>query len=361
MDRQAQVVVFDGAGQPLRRLAVPLPALRPGEVLVRVRACTLCGSDLHTYAGRRRAPLPSVLGHEIVGVVERLPDDGPVADIQGEPLRIGDRVVWSLSVGCGRCFFCAHELPQKCESLRKYGHEQLRPEDALSGGLATHCVLWPGTAVCRVPEQMPDAVACQVSCDAATVAAALRHAGDLNGAVVLVQGAGLLGLTACNMAAVAGATVVVSDTDARRLQLAHRFGAAATLAPTASDDGGPTLALFSAGRGADVVFEMSGTTGAALTGLRLLRVGGRAVWVGAVLPVDPVMVAPEMIVRRHLTLCGVHNYRPRDLAAAVEFLALYHWQYPYAEVVAQSFPLADAAAAFAYAAAERPVRVAVVP
>jgi alcohol dehydrogenase len=121
------------------------------------------------------------------------------------------------------------------------------------------------------------------------------------------------------------------------------------------------VADLTAGRGADVVLEMSGTQAAIQGGLRLLRVGGRAVWVGAVLPVAPVSVPPEMVVRNHLSIFGVHNYQPRDLAAAVDFLKLHHRQYPFAEVVERSYPLADAVAAFAYAEAARPVRVAVVP
>src|SRR5262249_50781447 len=104
MTTGARALVFEGAGRPLRVRTFPLPRLAPGESRVRVRACTLCGSDLHTYSGRRAAPCPLVLGHEAVGTVEALAPGRPSADWRGQPLRVGDRVVWSLAVGCGRCF-----------------------------------------------------------------------------------------------------------------------------------------------------------------------------------------------------------------------------------------------------------------
>jgi alcohol dehydrogenase len=102
--------VFDGPGRPLRLVLFPRPALGPGEALVRVRLCTLCGSDLHTFFGRRTEPTPAVLGHEMVGEVEELGPGEALVDLDGESLRIGDRVVWSVAISCGRCFFCAYEL-----------------------------------------------------------------------------------------------------------------------------------------------------------------------------------------------------------------------------------------------------------
>jgi alcohol dehydrogenase len=330
-------------------------------VLVRVRACTLCGSDLHTFEGRRATPCPTILGHEIVGVVEALPADGPAADGYGRPLRVGDRVVWSLTAGCGVCFFCTHELPQKCERLFKYGHERIEPAHPLSGGLASHCQLRRGTAILRVPDAVPDLVACPAGCATATVAAALRHAGDVAGAVVLVQGAGMLGLTAAAFAATRGAAaVVVCDTNAARLALAERFGAThAVPLEEGSEELRGRIDALTDGRGADVALEFSGAATAVEAGPSLLRVGGRCVWIGAVFPSRPVALSPETVIRKHLSIHGVHNYLPRDLATALEFLSARHGFYPFAELVSRQFPLEEAEAAFRFAAASRPVRVAV--
>jgi alcohol dehydrogenase len=362
MSQDARAMVFDGPGRPLRPERFPLPDLGPGEVLVRVVACTLCGSDLHTYQGRRATDCPTILGHEIVGVVEALSSEDLAADLQGEPLRVGDRVVWSLTVGCGACFFCARGLPHKCDRLVKYGHERIRPAHALSGGLATHCHLRRGTAVLRVPAGVPDLVACPAGCATATVAAALRPAGGLAGAVVLVQGAGMLGLTAAALAASrAAAAVVVCDPDPGRVQLARRFGA--THAVLVEEGGGAVRAVVARltdGRGADVALELSGAPAAVEAGLGLLRIGGVFVWVGAVFPTRPVAVTPETVVRRHLTIHGVHNYHPRDLVVALEFLGRHHHNYPFAELVSRRFRLEEAGAAFRLAGERQAVRVAVI-
>src|SRR5262245_2931038 len=120
----ARVVLFHGPGQPLEMVTHPVPEPAGGEVLVRISCCTLCGSDLHTHAGRRSGPVPAVLGHEITGRIEAFGPDAPRTDITGAALAVGDRITWSLVVSCGDCFFCRGDLPQKCERLFKYGHER---------------------------------------------------------------------------------------------------------------------------------------------------------------------------------------------------------------------------------------------
>lgn len=348
--------VFDGPGRPFRFECAAPPKLAPGEALVRVSLCTVCGSDLHTFSGRRTQPTPSVLGHEPVGVVEEI--NGELRDVAGEPVRAGDRVVWAVAVSCGRCFFCTHDLPQKCESLRKYGHEPAAATTGPLGGLSTHCHLLTNTAVVKVPAGLPDAVAAPAGCATATVMAAFRAAPPPDPAVVAVIGLGMLGLTACAAASSAGRSVLACDTSDDRLSRAARFGAAQFAKP---DELVGRAKALTAGRGADVVLELSGSPDAASLSLSAARTGGRIVWVGTVSPVGAVPVEPELVVRRCLTISGVHNYTPRDLAAAVDFLAANHARFPFAELVSELFPLDEVGAAFRFAEAGRPVRVAVRP
>ena len=89
------------------------------------------------------------------------------------------------------------------------------------------------------------------------------------------------------------------------------------------------------------------------------RVGGTAVWVGAVSPIGTISVNPESIVRRCQTITGVHNYAPQDLVAAIDFLAAHHTRFPFAELVANTFTLDEADTAFRFAESQHPVRVAV--
>ncbi|MDY3554041.1 zinc-binding dehydrogenase [Gemmata sp. JC717] len=357
--------IFDGPHLPLRVEASDRPALRPGEALVRVSLCTVCGSDLHTFLGRRKEKTPCVLGHEPVGVVEEVA--GEVLAVGGEPVRVGDRVVWSVAVSCGACFFCTHGLPQKCESLRKYGHEPVTPQCGPLGGLSTHCHLLSGTAIVKVPANLPDGVAAPAGCATATVAAMLRAAGknlspppfpdDGESGSCVVLGLGMLGLTACAWAEALGITAIACDVSDARLAQAARFGARHLAKPDALAD---LVKSVTHGRGADTALELSGAPEAARVSLEVLRVGGTAAWAGAVFPTDPVPVLPEQVIRRCLTVTGVHNYAPPDLDAAVRFLAANHVRFPFAELVAKSFPLADVNGAFRFAEAERPVRVAVV-
>src|SRR5215469_2038422 len=169
--KSALAVTFAGADRPLalQRFSVPDPGA--GEVLVRVIGCTLCGSDLHTFAGRRSAVTPCILGHEILGRVEAVGPAPPPSAMRG-PLRLGERVTWSVAASCGACFYCNRRLPQKCERLVKYGHEPIRPGRELTGGLAEYCLLVLGTAIVPVPDRLSDETACPANCATATTAAA---------------------------------------------------------------------------------------------------------------------------------------------------------------------------------------------
>jgi alcohol dehydrogenase len=148
--------------------------------------------------------------------------------------------------------------------------------------------------------------------------------------------------------------VIACDLSDARLAIAPKFGAtylvkAEELAAKARE--------LTANRGADVAIELSGSPNAAKLSLNVLRVGGTAVWVGAVSPTLAVAVEPEAIVRRCLTIAGVHNYAPEDLATAIDFLAATHTRFPFADLVAQTFHLERAEDAFRFAETHSPVRV----
>ncbi len=320
--------LFDGPGLPLRLAEFALPPPGPGELLVRVTACTICGSDLHTLAGRRPAPVPSILGHEAIGI----------------DVSTGQRITWSIMASCGHCPLCRRGLPQKCDSLFKYGHA--KHDGRPSGGLSQYIILRLGTTILPVPDALPDAVACPLNCATATIAACLRPAGDLAGADVLIQGAGLLGLTAAAMAAAAGASQIhVVDPDPARRAVALRFGAT-TVHPDSAHL--PPV---------DFALELSGHS----TALPALNMGGLYVLAGAVFATPPLPLDPETIVRRLLRIQGVHNYTPADLASALDFLLRHHHRYPFAELVPQSFPLDQINEALAYQARHRPARVLIRP
>lgn len=353
--------VFRGSNHPLQLESLPVEPLRQGEVRVAIECCTLCGSDLHTIEGRRSTPLPTVLGHEMLGRVVELPRSETILSLSGEPLTIGSRITWGVAASCKTCFYCTHDLPQKCESLFKYGHESLAKMPKLSGGLAETCHLTAGTAIAIVPDTMSFKVATPASCATSTVAAAIRAADLRAGEHVVVQGCGMLGLTALAWCAMEDAASTIGiDIDHGRLAQARAFGATHTLQSTADPQAltDEVLAL-TAGRGCDVVLEMSGSNSAIERSVAMLRPGGRLILVGSVFPQPAVALFAEQIVRKCLTIRGMHNYTPADLQSAITFLARASSRFPFESLVPLEFSLDQLPQAIHSAHAERPPRVAI--
>ena len=338
--------------------------LQQGEILIRVTCCTLCGSDLHTFCGRRTAPTNCVLGHEIIGTVaDWSPGDVPL-DFHGNPLKSGQRVTWAMAVGCGKCFYCLKNLGQKCEKLFKYGHGP-GGSGLPTGGLSQLCVLVPGTQVFSIPDTLSDETASPANCATATVTAAVRlikETHSVEGATVLIVGAGMLGLTAAAQISDAGAknVVVVDPLDSRR-HLAMSFGATHQISASAPKAVASLLASITQKRGADITLDFAGVTSAIEMCIRSVRTGGCALLAGSVFPSPKISVDPEYLVRRMLTLRGLHNYLPSDLDHALQFLARAQNRFPFEQLIEQTFPLEHTGQAFKYAKTYQPVRVAIRP
>lgn len=309
--------------------SVTVPPLGPGDALVRVRLATVCGSDRHTVSGRRQQPCPSILGHETVGEIVALGTGEPRA-VDGRSLRVGQRVIWSVTWPCGTCDRCLAGVTAKCRVVRKAGHEALNSEWALSGGYAQHVLLPRGLPVAVVDDDLMDSVAAPASCATATVMAVLERAGSLAGRRVIVLGAGMLGLTAIAAAVSAGASVVTAvDPAAARRQLARRFGATSVRDSVGGADA------------SDILLEFSGVPDVLQDGLAGLDVQGIAVLAGSVAPNAAVAVDAESVVRRQLSILGVHNYEPRHLAAALTFLHRTCERFPWHVLVADPGSLDD--------------------
>lgn len=345
----ATAAIFHAPGSPFEFLELPIPSPGPGEILVRITCASICGSDLHTWHGRRSEPTPCVLGHEIVGRIVGFGDGAPQADLTGAPLREGDRITWTVAASCGECFFCRRGLPQKCVELFKYGHTALAPGREWSGGFADFCVLRPGTGIVRIPGELADGFVAATNCAVATVAAALRTAGPITGATVAVIGTGVLGLNACAMARHLGAAKVLAcDLDPHRETEALAFGATCFVTPSRLGDAARAI---SSGRGADLALEFSGSSQGVVNAIGAIRTGGAAIIAGTASPTDPVPLDPQDLLRRMLRIEGVHNYTPADLVSAVSFLAATHTRFPFHQLLGTTHPLTKLDAAFASASA----------
>jgi len=335
----ALAAVFDGAGKPMRIVDVPIPGkLNAGEVVVAISLATICGSDLHTYSGRRFEAVPSILGHEGVGRV--------IAAGAGREQWQGKRVTWISSAGCGNCAACTDwDLPQKCANVFKYGHAPLHDGCGLNGTYASHMLLRPGTHLVEVPEQVPDAVAASANCSLATMANVTEFL-PVPCKTAVIQGAGLLGLHGCALLRAAGVRrVIFVDPDEARLARVGVFG------------GEPCTSGELASRCADVVIEASGAPSVIGEGLRMLRPGGHYLLVGMVHPESALDITGEAIIRGCVSMRGFHNYAPRHLDRAIEFLG--GSSMPWESLVSPPLPLEQIEDGFALAASRRWARVAV--
>lgn len=345
---KAKIIVFNGAGEALEKQEIEIPVLKPGEILIRNLYTTICGSDLHTFCGLRKEAIPSVLGHEIVGEIQDFHPDHHRMDYLGNALQIGDRVTWSIFASDPDSVKAKNGMPQKAEGLFKYGHAQVTQEEALHGGLSTHCVLKYGTAVLKISEEIPLKVAATINCAVATVAGAVRLSGTLKGKKVLISGVGLLGLVCVAMCKADGASEIhVADISQERLILALNFGA--DVQHLLSQD--PSLPT-----GIDIAFDMSGSPDAMEMGINALSIGGTAVWIGAVFKTRPVQIDAEQVIRRLNTIKGLHNYNYEDFVHAVRFIEDNHSKFPFEALVSADFSLDNSISAFNYAVAERPIR-----
>jgi len=225
---------FVGAHQQFNIQSAALPALQEGEILVKNLCTSLCRSDIHTYLGNRIEKSPTILGHEIVGIIEELGPNAPSHDSRARALKIGDRLTWAIYASSPNDVLSKIGIPQKAKDLFKYGHEKITEHSHFHGGLSEYTILRKNTPVAILDITLPNEIASLINCSVATVAGAIRLAGELKNKSVVVYGAGMLGIIACAMAKTMGAAEVISvDENKERLEISKNFGATKSLLPSA--------------------------------------------------------------------------------------------------------------------------------
>ncbi len=347
-----RVAIFHGQGKPFEFASHEIRDLKRGEILVQTTYTTLCGSDIHTYCGRRQEPPQVVLGHEIVGNILAIDPAHPGTDFRGEKISVGDRITWAIFSVPEEVTPPRADIPQKSNPLFKYGHVLAEGDDVFSGGLADYCILRSNTAMIKVSNKVPLKVAATISCAHATIAGALRVAESVKGKKVLVFGVGLLGLSCLAMCKEAGAEWIGAvDTNAERLLWTNQFGSSEKFIMPPS-----TSSVF-AWPEVDVVFDMTGDPSAMKIGVDSLAVGGSAIWIGAVYPTKPVEIDGQKMVRKVLQIKGLHNYNYHDFVKATSFIEKHFEDYPFEAIIEKEFNLEQIEDAFAYATEKKPVRV----
>jgi alcohol dehydrogenase len=360
----ATAAVYEAPNTPFVLKQLPLRPVRRGEVLVRVSMSTICRSDIHSYEGRRPNPCPGILGHEIIGVIEQIGEDIE-RDMRGDPLNIGDRITWSEYFFDGQCYYReVHDMPQKCQGLRKYGHDLAAEDPHFLGGFAEYCYILPGTWILKLPSDLSDEEATPLNCGVATMASVTEAAEIGLGDAVVVQGLGLLGLYGAAMAKARGARCVIGlDAVRDRLEIAKKFGVDQAIDISRADAQSviAQVRTLCPPDGADVVIEVCGIPDVIPQGLQMLRIGGRYVLAGLVNPEADVTIDANMLVKRWITMRGIHNYHPRHLIQALDFVMANRSRFPFKEIVDAKFALRDLDAAFKKAAERTVLRAAIVP
>ncbi len=364
MTKTGRAVVYEKPNAPFEVREYPVRDARVGEVLVRISMSTICRSDIHSYEGHRPNPCPGILGHEIIGVIEQL-GDGVSGDMRGDALAVGDRVTWTEYFHDGPSYYRdVHDMPQKAAGLRKYGHDLVDDDPHFLGGFADYCYILPGTGILKLPETLSDEEATPLNCGVATMICVTEAAAIEVGDTVVVQGLGLLGIYGCAIAKARGAARVIAlDAVPARLELAGRFGADLVLdaGATSEDELVRIVRESSPPDGPDVVLEVCGVASVVPAGIRMLRTGGRYVLAGLVNPESRFTLDGNDLIRKWITLKGIHNYHPRHLIQALDFVMANRDRFPFKEIVDSRFGLDELGEAFAKAANHSVLRAAIVP
>lgn len=345
MVRSGRIAVYDAPGKPFELRSFPIRPPRAGEALVKVRMSTICRSDIHSYLGHRPNPCPGVLGHEIIGDIVALGAD-ITRDMRGDALAPGDRVTWSeYFVPPGSETL---ELPQKAPGVDKYGHMAVSTDPHHHGGFGEYCYILPRSWILKLPAELTDEEATPINCGVATVISIVENAGLRAGETVVVQGLGLLGLYAAAVCKARGARRVIGvDGVQSRRELARRFGADEAAAKNTE--------------AADVVIEVCGDPSVIPDGIDCLRTGGRYVLGGVVNPGSFVRIDANQILRKLVMLRGVHNYHPRNLAEALDFVVANRKRFPFHDLVDGKYRLEEVGKAMQDAAERRVLRAAIIP
>ena len=333
-------VVFHEAN----RLAVeerPVPEIGESDVLVKVHACGVCGTDIHILHGEYIVRFPVIPGHEFSGEVVEV--GRKVSNVQP-----GDRVTVDPNIVDQTCFFCRRGQVNLCENLTAVGVN-------FDGGFAEYCRV-PSAQAYKVPEvvtldeaAMAEPLACCVH--------GMDQADVTPGDVVVVLGAGSIGLLMVQLARIAGARqVMVSEPDERKRSLAAKLGSDVQIDPVSQD---LREAVKERTRlGADVVIESAGRVETAELAPKLARRGGTVLQFGVVSPDQLARIPPYDVYYKELTIRGSF-VNPFTHSRAVELLAAK--QIDVMPLITQRFPLDEAAKALETAQGKDAIKVLITP
>jgi L-iditol 2-dehydrogenase len=276
----------------LELASMPMPEIGPGDLLVRVKACGICGSDVHGFDGStgRRIP-PIVMGHEAAGVVAE-------AGTSVSGFTVGDRVTFDSTIFCGQCFYCLRGEQNLCDHRQVLG---VSPGEYRRHGAFAEYVAVPQHIAYHIPDELSFEHAAMIEAVSVAVHAVRLTPVTLNDTAVVV-GSGMIGLLAMQALRLAGCgRIVAVDIDANKLQHAAALGADVQLNSKDVDVPAAVRDLTS-GRGAEIAVEAVGATGPIQTALASVRKGGVLTLIGNVSP--SIELPLQSVVTRQIRIIG---------------------------------------------------------
>jgi L-iditol 2-dehydrogenase len=364
-----RVAAFYGPGKPMQIREYPVCEPDPGGVVVKMTAANVCGSDLHQWRGefdveKFGRPYPQILGHEMTGTVHQL-GEGVTRDTSGQPLAVGDRVVWRYFYPCGTCRACLKKVTRACPNARTYLTSSCDVAPHFYGAFGEYYYVRPGAAVFKVPDELSDTAVAGVNCALSQVVGGLQLAGLKMGDNVVIQGAGGLGVYATAIARELGAgQVIVIDSIPARLELARGFGADHVVDIEEFPDSDMRVKRvmeLTDGWGADIVAELVGHPRVCNEGLRMVGRTGRYLEIGNINPGLTYELDPSYLIFGNRSILGMVYYEAEHLAQALDLMKRTHDKYPWNKVVSHTFPLEQINEAFAAADQGQVTRAAIVP
>jgi len=286
------------AGKGLQIEKTKVPSLGPTDVLVRVKATSICGTDLHIYGwdcwSQGRIKPPVTLGHEFCGIVERIGEEVTA-------VKAGDFVSAEMHLNCGHCHQCRVGQAHICQNLKIIGID-------IDGAFAEFVKI-PSTNIWKLDPAIPEHYGAILDPLGNAVHTVL--AGPIAGQTVLVTGCGPIGLMSIAVAKACGSSIVfATETNEHRREMAKKMGANFVLNPLA-EDAVKEILEATGGTGVDVLLEMSGNPAAIQQGFKALRAGGRASLLG--IPTENVPLdLVEDVIFKGATVQGIYGRRMYD-------------------------------------------------
>jgi len=355
MTEMGRAAVYLGVGQPFEIREYPVPEPEPGAILIKITMATICGSDLHMWRGELDLvnhvglQLPAIIGHEMTGKVAKL-GEGVTTDSAGQPLAIGDRVVYRYFNPCGRCPACLRGEDAACGMNLLFLFLSVEPFPHFTGAYAEYYYLQPNQTVIKVPDDLTDEMVAPVNCALSEVIYGLDKVNLRFGETIVIQGAGGLGINATAVAKDMGANkIIVIDGIDNRLELAKAFGADEIIDmkeyKTPEERMMRVLELTEF-KGADVAADFVGIPAAIPEGVSMLGQGGRYLEIGNISPGRPFELDPSALVSGNKSIHGVLYYSDEALKQAIDFLSRTKGKYPFSKILAKSYPLEQINEAF---------------